>query len=206
MTTSAVCVLLIASGQYELQCMWRGGLALSALKDVRFCWTLFLRTTIPNLTTATLQLSQARLDGYSHQLLYPACWGNLQRVSHKDRSTSWFTVLLKIPLRCRQKLTGFVWRMLLREVKEWSSHFEIHCFKLQFMVKLCYGFHLPFLSLCSILAPRAISTDTSSSCPPAHARVSAVSWLLSVFTDRKEKEADSQKLKIKRTLVFLQQY
>lgn len=39
---------------------------------------------------------------------------------------------------------------------------------------------VPFLSRCSMLAPRAISTDTSSSCPPAQASVSAVSWLLSV--------------------------
>lgn len=44
---------------------------------------------------------------------------------------------------------------------------------------------LPFLSRCSILAPRAMRTDTSSSCPPAHASVSAVSWLLSVWGRKK---------------------
>lgn len=39
---------------------------------------------------------------------------------------------------------------------------------------------IPFLSRCSMLAPRAMRTDTNSSCPPAQASVSAVSWLLSV--------------------------
>lgn len=48
-------------------------------------------------------------------------------------------------------------------------------------------FYVPFLSRCSMLAPRAMRTDTSSSCPPAHASVSAVSWLLSVCGQRKKK-------------------
>lgn len=61
--------------------------------------------------------------------------------------------------------------------QECSSHFVSRCGSVLF--------HSPFLSLCSILAPRAISTDTSSSCPPAHARVSAVSWLLSVCRNKK---------------------
>ena len=75
------------------------------------------------------------------------------------------------------------------------------------MVKLFYCFSLPFLSLCSILAPRAISTDTSSSWPPAHARVRAVSWLLSVFTVGKKKKQIFRNWKyFKRTLTFLRQY
>ena len=42
---------------------------------------------------------------------------------------------------------------------------------------------VPFLSRCSMLAPRAMSTDTSSSWPPAQASVRAVSWLLSVWEE-----------------------
>jgi len=38
----------------------------------------------------------------------------------------------------------------------------------------------PFLSLCSIFAPRTSKSLTNSSCPPAQATVRAVSWLLSV--------------------------
>lgn len=51
------------------------------------------------------------------------------------------------------------------------------------LVFSCPGYHhafIPFLSRCSMFAPRAMRTETSSSCPPAHASVSAVSWLLSV--------------------------
>lgn len=47
--------------------------------------------------------------------------------------------------------------------------------------------YVPFLSRCSMLAPRAMRTDTSSSCPPAHASVSAVSWLLSVCGQKNPK-------------------